>query len=269
MNILPYVLPLLSSFITPDWTVREDVKYGSYERNLADVYTLNDGQFHPTIIFIHGGGWAGGDKNYYKDRAKKYALAGFNVVSITYTLATSNPETQWPAAERDVRLALQWVRSTASIYGFDVTKLVVAGDSAGGHLALFMGFEPGVQVIQNMYGPSDLTESKMTKVMEPLDVVGKQTYEQNPKLYTDMSPIFKITRDYPPTFIAHSVDDTVIPYSQSQELYNLLKMIGIDTEFLTYNGYKDTYGGHNLYGIPFYVRLWIEMKGLWFTLRHL
>jgi len=269
MSIISYVLPLLSAFITPDWMIVKDIQYGPYERNLADLYILNDKEIHPTVIFIHGGGWAAGDKDYYKDRAKKYALAGFNVVSLTYTFANQNKETQWPAQERDISIAIQWVRDNAKTYGFDVNKLVVGGDSAGGHLAMFMGYEHGVKVIQDMFGPSDLTEPTMAKVMEGMDVVGKQSIQQNAHLYIEASPIFLITKDYPSTFIAHSIDDKVIPYSQSENLYKLLNALGIKTELVTYHGYKEQYGGHNLYGVPVCIHLWVEMRALWFTIRNL
>lgn len=260
-NIFSYILPILSNILlTPNWTIYKDVPYGDKPRQTADLYLLKGSEPKPVVVFIHGGGWAAGDNDTYSGRAKKYALAGFNVVSINYTLATNDPKTQWPAQLDDVRAALQWVKNHGSNFGIDINRIAVGGDSAGGHLALFLGLEPGVRAVLNMFGPCDLTQPKMSKVMEGLDVFGKQTYEQNPQLYMDASPIFKLTKDYPPTFIIHSLDDNIVPYSEAEVLVKRLTQLGVYNKLVTYAG------GHDLSKVPAYRAHWLELKGLWFML---
>lgn len=274
---LSTILPVFSSFITPNWTVYKDVQYGITAEEVADLYLLNKG-VHPVVIFIHGGGWSAGDKSAYEGRARKYALAGFHVVAINYRLAQyDNTTTQWNAQLQDSQLAVRWLKHNAATYRIDPTRVGVGGDSAGGHLVLFLGslddITPGDRAtlypevspkgiaVLDMFGPTDLTEPGMKDVVKTLPLFGGKTYEQAPKLYKEASPINYININSAPTFIAHGTSDTVVPYSQSVALDQKLTQLGIDHEFISFNG------GHDMQAIPWYTELWIELKGLWFMAR--
>lgn len=257
-SIFSYTLPIFSSILRPNWTVQKDVQYGSKVEQTADLYLLNNSKDAPAIIFIHGGGWAGGDKSVYGARAKMYALAGFNVISINYTLANSDLVTHWPAQLEDIRAALTWVRSHSFQWGIDPNRIAVGGDSAGGHLALWLGIN--APAVLNMFGPCDLTQPKMAEVIANLDVFGKQTYEENPQLYIDASPLFKMNTTYPPTFVAHSTDDNIVPYQQAEVLIKRLTQLNVYTKLVTYTG------GHDLSKVPWYKTFWLELRGLWFML---
>ena len=259
-SILAYTLPIFSKILPNPHTVTKDIPYGDKPNQTADLYLLDNGKVNPTIIFVHGGGWGAGDKSAYEGRAKKYGLAGFNVISINYTLATSDPNTHWDAQLQDIKTAFQWVKNHASIWGVDVYKIAVGGDSAGGHLALWLGLESGVKAVLNMFGPCDLTQPQMSDVMANLDVFGHQSYHDNPQLYIDASPIFKMTSAYPPTYIVHSTDDAIVPYNEAVVLSKKLTQLSVYNILLTY------VGGHDLSKVPSYKSTWLELKGLWFML---
>lgn len=259
-SILAYTLPIFSKILPNPHQVLKDQPYGDKPGQVADLYLLNNNQNNPTIIFVHGGGWAAGDNDAYIGRAKKYGLAGFNVIAINYTLATSDPNTHWDAQLNDVRRALYWVKGHAQEWGVDIDRIVVGGDSAGGHLALWLGLEPSVKAVLNMFGPCDLTQPKMADVMAGLDVFGHQTYVDNPQLYIDASPIIKIDSEYPPTFIVHSPDDEIVPFTQAEILVKRLTLYKVYNKLMTYAG------GHDLSKVPSYTSFWIELKGLWFML---
>lgn len=259
-SIFSYTLPIFSKILPSKHTIIKDVPYGDKPRQTADLYLLNNGQLNPTVIFVHGGGWAAGDNDVYEGRAKKYGLAGFNVIAINYTLATEDPNTHWDAQLRDVTLALNWILSNHNLYGIDPFKVAVGGDSAGGHLALWLGLDPSVKAVLNMFGPCDLTQPKMAEVMAGLDVFGKQTYFDNPQLYIDASPIFKMNSTYPPTMIVHSPDDTIVPFNEAEVLSKKL------TQLSVYNILVKYAGGHDLSKVPSYKVFWLELKGLWFML---
>src|SRR5690606_6870142 len=88
---------------------------------------------------IHGGGWTGGSKEDAQLTLLPYLQMGFNAVNVEYRFAS---DALAPAAVADVRCALRWVFNNADRYGFDTSKIVVTGDSAGGHLALMAGMLP-------------------------------------------------------------------------------------------------------------------------------
>lgn len=87
----------------------------------------------PMVVFAHGGGFVFCDLDTHDDlcRSLSNGIAAI-VVSVDYRLA---PESQWPAAVEDVYTAVCWAAGEAERLGGDVSKIVVAGDSAGGNLA--------------------------------------------------------------------------------------------------------------------------------------
>lgn len=87
----------------------------------------------PLLLHIHGGGWALGDPDGYGPVVSHYAAAaGCVVVDVDYRRA---PEHKYPAALRDCEAALDWAHANARVLGADPRRIVVTGDSAGGHLA--------------------------------------------------------------------------------------------------------------------------------------
>ena len=88
---------------------------------------------HPTIVFFHGGGYVIGDLDTHDDHARLLCRdVEAVVVSVAYRLA---PEAPFPAGHLDCVAAYRWVVEHAADLGGDVTRLAVAGDSAGGNLA--------------------------------------------------------------------------------------------------------------------------------------
>jgi acetyl esterase len=87
----------------------------------------------PVIVFFHGGGWVVGSVASHDNLCGRLAAdSGCAVISVDYRLA---PETKFPGAAEDAYAATAWVAGHASELGVDASRLVVAGDSAGGNLA--------------------------------------------------------------------------------------------------------------------------------------
>lgn len=115
----------------------------------------------PVIVYFHGGGWVLGDLNSHDNLCRALAMkANAIVVSVDYRLA---PEHRFPAAVDDAYAALLWVAENAPKLGADSSRLVVAGDSAGGNLAAVVaqlardrnGPKPRAQVL--LYPAVDLS----------------------------------------------------------------------------------------------------------------
>jgi acetyl esterase/lipase len=124
----------------------------------------------PTIVWIHGGNWVGGSKAASLLSLLPFFEMGWNVVTVDYRLVTVAPA---PAAVEDCHCALRWVAEHAAAYNIDPTRVVVAGNSAGGQLALtaamaplsagFDGLCPGPQDLKaaaviNWYGFANLLD---------------------------------------------------------------------------------------------------------------
>ncbi|TMA23257.1 MAG: alpha/beta hydrolase [Deltaproteobacteria bacterium] len=92
----------------------------------------------PLVVYIHGGGWMGGDARRsgafvdFPGVLASLAARGYAVASVEYRLSG---EAHFPAPIQDVKAAIRWLRSQASTYGIDPKRAITWGVSAGGHLA--------------------------------------------------------------------------------------------------------------------------------------
>jgi len=229
--------------LPPDVKFTMDITYGSVgDRPLKlDLYAPSQKpKSVPALIFIHGGAWQSGNKRMYRVYAIRYAQRGYVVACIGYRLSNEDP---FPAAVEDSKCAVRWIRAHASEYGVDPNRLCVLGGSAGGHLAMMVGYSPDdkslegaaghptvssrVQAVVTIYGPCDLT----VPAARDVDVVRKflqgKTYDQAPELYRQASPFHHLSSDDPPTLILHGTLDELVPIAQSDRLARRLKTLKI------------------------------------------
>ncbi|HEX3855975.1 MAG TPA: alpha/beta hydrolase [Verrucomicrobiae bacterium] len=264
-SICIFVLPLAISAAEP--VVPDDVLF---ERNIE--YSNPDGQhlqlnmarpknadgLLPVVLCIHGGGFRGGTRDGHNALCLKLAQHGFVAVTITYRLA---PKYQFPAAVYDTKAAVRWLRANAAKYQIDPARIGVMGDSAGGHLAQFLGVTAGVKEFEgdggnagesssvacvvNEYGTSDLTKSygKSVDAGEVLPLfLGGDLQTALPR-HIQASPLNWVTPDAAPTFIMHGTDDKYVAYEQSVWMRNRLQACGVDVEMITFEG-----AGHGFKG---------------------
>lgn len=119
-----------------------DMAYGSHERQRLDLFPVK-GRGAPVVLFVHGGGFVGGDKQvappFYSNVGRYFAAHGMLAACMNYRRA---PTGGWPAAAQDLETAVQWLLPRADLYGGDAGRLVVIGQSAGAcHVATWL-FHP-------------------------------------------------------------------------------------------------------------------------------
>ena len=237
----------------PDWEVYQDIPYGPDSEEKADLYLVR-GPKRPAVIFIHGGGWSAGDKSSYRGYyAEKFGWKGVSVISINYRLAKmEDPQSQWPAQLQDVQLAVRWVREHHQRLGIDPDRICAFGDSAGGHLALFLGSlehprpgdrsemianqSPKVSCVVNMFGPGNLAHSEFTKVFVNPPLFGGRTYAEAPDLWQDASPIHVINSRSAPTMMVQGLTDKIVATPIAEELVRVLKEKGVPHRYITFHG---------------------------------
>jgi triacylglycerol lipase len=118
---------------------QRDIAFGDHPLQRLDVYTSapDAGAGKPILLFVHGGGFTGGDKHrpgdFTYDNIMIWAVQnGFVGVNTNYRLA---PEFPYPNATQDVASAIAWARAHGAEYGGDPNKIFLWGHSAGGSLA--------------------------------------------------------------------------------------------------------------------------------------
>ncbi len=117
-----------------------DLAYGSHALQVLDVYQLEGKTGVPVVMFVHGGGYVGGNKivngELFANVPTYFARNGVLGVSINYRLAPGAP---WPAAAQDVGAAVAWLRQNAATYGGNPERMFVFGYSAGAtHVASYV-----------------------------------------------------------------------------------------------------------------------------------
>ena len=121
-----------------------DLVYGPAERNRLDVYkpAAADGTA-PIQIFAHGGGFVRGDKAEVANLGPYFAQNGVVFVAMNYRLA---PDAKWPSGAEDMAAVVQWLHDNPAAHGGDVSKIVVAGNSAGSAHAADYAFREEFQL---------------------------------------------------------------------------------------------------------------------------
>jgi acetyl esterase/lipase len=114
-----------------------DERYGDDADMLLDVvHPASFAGSLPLVLWVHGGGWVGGSKDELRGYCKLVAHGGYVVAAPRYSLA---PEHRYPTPLRQMMRALEYLQDSASRYAIDPTRIAIAGDSAGAHIAAQIG----------------------------------------------------------------------------------------------------------------------------------
>jgi acetyl esterase/lipase len=211
----------------------------------------------PLIIWIHGGGWSQGNKQFCP--ALPGVAHGYIVASINYRLSG---QAIYPAQIQDCKGAIRFLRAHAKEYHIDPDHVGVWGASAGGHLVALIGTSGGdkdlegtvggnagqsskVQAVCDFFGPSDLTQFadqaqaagiiKTTPGPPLIMALFGGSLSEKKDLVKSANPIAFITKEkakeIPPFLIMHGDKDTVVPVAQSQILDDALTAAGVQVDF--------------------------------------
>ena len=113
-----------------------DLPYGDHERQCLDLWLVQTASPAPLLIFIHGGGWAGGDKSDLPlPLLRRFLKEGVSVAAINYRYSTTHP---LPAPVHDAARAVQLLRHQATEHRLDPSHFAAYGISAGATTALWL-----------------------------------------------------------------------------------------------------------------------------------
>jgi acetyl esterase/lipase len=235
----------------PNVKVIDNVTYctiGSRAEKL-DAYLPNAGNIassYPVVVFVHGGGWVGGDKSAdWNNIFQMLVSNGYIVASINYFLAPSNPPPHgFPLNVEDVACAVRFLRANAGKFHIDANHIGLLGDSAGSNLVAleslsalngtfdnvgqYTQYSSRVQAVVDEFGPANLTDPAFVKIhLTLLEQVfcAKSNWVKG-------SPVDYVPGGAPPFLIEQGINDTVVPMSQSVELNATLGAHGDQTRLI-------------------------------------
>ena len=205
------------------------------------------------------GGWYSSHEAVDGNGYQPYLSRGYTIFAVVHG---SNPKFQIPEVTQDVHRAVRFIRSKAAKYGIDPNKLGVTGGSAGGHLSLTLGTQgtkgkpdakdpidresSAVQCVACFFPPTDF----LNYGQPGEDAVGvgtlvnfktafgprSDTPEGRQTLGKEISPIYFITPNLPPTLIIHGDADKLVPIQQAESFVKQAQAAGAKAKLITKAG---------------------------------
>jgi acetyl esterase/lipase len=253
---------------SPPAAAYSNVAYASTSSSQVLDIWMPDGATGPVplVIFVHGGGFAGGDKSMEIEVGNVAAVlaAGYAAASLNYRLSG---EARFPAAVQDVKAAVRFLRANASRYGLDADRFAAWGESAGGYLVAMIGttgdqatvlddpslgnagVSSAVQAVVDFFGPTDFLQMDAQFGSAPPAACKGQVraYDsadspvslflgaaiQTVPDHAATNPITYIAtaKTLPVFLIAHGDSDCEVPIQQSQILHEALLAAGATATF--------------------------------------
>jgi acetyl esterase/lipase len=233
--------------------VKTNIAYGPDRNQVLDMCVPPHpaGSPAPALVMLHGGAWRSGGRKDWFEGCRRAATSGVVGVTIDYRLADGTAGHSWPAQLVDAQLAVRWVRVHAKEYDIDPGRVCAIGDSAGGHLAVFLaaldkpvlgeyatllpGVSPKADCAVDWFAPVDFsgflqhpgTMRMMFVGVAPSDYANAER---------SASPLFAVGPQTSPLLIAHGAEDRMVNISQSRALQDALTRNGVLNQLWVFHG---------------------------------
>ena len=214
-----------------------DVPYDDYELTKLDFWEAEGDGPRPCLVYIHGGGWTGGDKSSGVPNIDYFRDKGISIAAINYRLSGTHP---LPTPVFDAVRAIQFLRSRSEAWNIDKDRLVLTGGSAGACTSMWIlchddmadpksedpveressrvagaavaGGQTSIdpKQIEPWLGPKVLDHRMINMAVGEKTMQGAlENYEKHEQLYKEFSPYNHVSSDDPPLLMTYSSDMTL------------------------------------------------------------
>lgn len=253
-----------------DWndsvgTAYTDISYGSGEANKFDLYVPADNSrdSYGLIVYLHAGGFTGGDKSDDAPMLQWLCSKGYVTAGVNYTLfSDKNPEASVYSQSMEIKESMPYVIEEAGKLGYHIDAMAISGGSAGGCLALLYAYRDAavspvpVKMVFEAVGPSSFypEDWKSYGLDQNADVAkelfgtmagkevrsefGTPSYEKEMK---EISALLWVNENTVPTLMAYGRYDKFQPYEGSQRLLKAL-----EDNHIPHDYYLLEHSGHGL-----------------------
>lgn len=217
------------------------LSYGALPGQDLEIYEPANGKNLPVLVFFHGGAWTHGGLEWLRFMAPVVTALPAVFVAATYRLA---PQHRWPAAFEDVCTVLRTVHALTGQRGYDSKRIVVAGHSAGGHLAALATLRGGFPWIRSCFPVSSRFDLRTAK---PVPGSGEERVYKlvlaNAEQDADASPLRFINGNTIPFHIIWGENDFPRVSSSSQTMVDALQAQGarVSSAIVPQAGHFDTH----------------------------
>ncbi|MGE0609201.1 MAG: alpha/beta hydrolase fold domain-containing protein [Pirellulales bacterium] len=219
-----------------------DVAYGPHERNVLDFYQAESKSPTPLLVYIHGGGFVGGDKQPVSAGVLRWALGnGISLAAIRYRFVNGK-DVLFPVPQHDGARAVQYLRTMAKEWNIDPARVACFGGSAGAGISMWIGFHDDLAdpdsddpVLRQSTRISAVATFGGQGTYDPIkikELIGGRAWEhpslflvyglksadealhpsaEQQKMYNEAAAITHLTKDDPPLFMIYSEEDGPLP----------------------------------------------------------
>jgi len=214
-----------------------DLSYGPHAMNVLDFWKAKGDGPRPLLVYIHGGGWVGGDKKQPAAAFRPYLDKGVSYVAVNYRLTG---EASLPAPVHDAARAIQFIKSKADEWNIDKTRIALTGGSAGACTSMWILLHDDLadpkspdpllrestrvtaaavrsgqtsidpKVIEPWLGPNVLKHRMINMAVGEKTIEGAlERYDRHRDLYVEFSPYNHLTADDPPLLMTYGNNMTL------------------------------------------------------------
>lgn len=223
-----------------------------------DAYVPDTGRLAPAVIYVHGGGFVGGDKRPYPPWLDLVAADGFAWFSVNYRLA---PKYLVSSQVEDVEAAISFIQAHAAEFKIDPKRLFLMGASSGGYVVSAVGVkhqrQDGLAGVVSLFGEYDIEgrTKPTTECVRDGKVIHFDTAQDcladrwkaffgapdasSPaarQIFREATPLVHVHRGIPPFLLLHGTKDFNIPYREAVHMCDAIKSAGADCELITVEG---------------------------------
>ncbi|MCB0831767.1 MAG: alpha/beta hydrolase fold domain-containing protein [Solirubrobacterales bacterium] len=216
-----------------------DISYGpAGERNLLDLYLPRSGEVTgPTLIYLHGGGFKSGSKRREGQLAlHRLAGKGWVCISANYRLS---PESQFPDYPIDLKRVIAWAKDEGVSHGVNPDRILLAGSSAGGHIAATAALTANEPLLQPGF---EQVDTSVAGAIGLYGYYGGLEYGSlRPRGPLPSSPRDLIHAGAPPFLVIHGDRDTVVSFGIARSFVSRLRDAGVPVAFARLPGAQHTF----------------------------
>lgn len=188
----------------------------------------------PVLVFVCGGGWEKVDHNAWLPNLVTFVERGYAVVSVEYSVL---PYTQHPEQMMEIKAAIRYLRAHADAFHIDPDRIAIMGESAGGYLAGVVALTGDEEAYKDGHDAQCSDAVQATVCWYPPS--GPQLMDNSAlHVWVDNFPDLctLVSDKTPPFLLLHGLQDRLVPYQQSERLYDALQAAGIPSDLYQLEG---------------------------------
>lgn len=209
-----------------------DIAYGPEARHRLDVYKPQGANgSKPVVVFLYGGSWKNGRRGDYRFAGQAFATRGYVTVIPDYR---TYPDVRFPAFVEDSAAAVAWVRKNIARFGGDPNRIVLAGHSAGAHIAALLAYDNRYFAAAGvpMASIAGLVGLAGPYYFDPQKYDSLRAIFETAKRPDEARPITFVMPGQPPSLLLHGTADSTVWPKNSRELTAKLKAARVPVQLI-------------------------------------